>query len=187
GSYATNPLPLPATEVGPVWLVPTQTRSLTVEQTSTVPADFDLAPVNNGIPELYGVPSATGLTASASVHADRVTHGIWNAVSTPLGPTNGPVSGSTTLRARARTEALDPTVTSTTGNAMYFAVGVPVPFTPLFLLPGQSGTITATVTPTGPVGSTVSGVIYVETFAAFYLGQSTVDEVAAVPYSYTVG
>lgn len=186
GSKATNPLPLPVTEVGPVWLVPTETSSLTVSQTSTIPADFDLATVNNGIPELYGAPAPGGATASATVAADRVSQGLWNAVSSPLGPTNGPVTGSTTLQARVRTQAFDRAATASTGDAWLMAVGIPTAFAPMFLMPGQSGTITVTITPGGESGSRVDGVLYVDTFSVFLFGQSAVDEIAAIPYSYTI-
>ncbi len=189
GSSSTNPLPLPATEVGPVWLVPTETRNLTVEQSSTIPADIDLAPVNNGIPEYYGV-SQGDLTAIISIDSDRVTQGLWNAVPSPLGPTNGPVSGSATTQARVHTQAFDGAATSTTGNGWLAATQASPPaFTPLLLQPGQSGTITVTVTPSGATGRTVSGVLYVNTFSfsTFLLGLSAVDDIAAIPYSYTIG
>jgi Subtilase family len=188
GSKETNPLPLPATEPGPVWLVPTWTSALTVRQASTAPADFDLAPVNGGIPEYYGAPQGDGLISVAEVRGERINQGLWNGVSSPVGPTAGPVTGTTTLTAAVRTRAFDPAATSTTGDAWLLGIA-PQPFAPLLLQPGQTGTITVTVTPTGAPGSTVRAALHVDTFAVstFLLGGSAVDEVAVLPYEYTVG
>ncbi len=178
---ATIALPFPATAVGPVWLVPTQTSTFTIQQSSTIPADFDASTLINGVPELYGV--SHGLTAIASLSADRVTQGLWTAAPTPIGPTNGPVSGSATLQAVAHTKAFDPAATSDTGDFWAFASNPSAAFTPLLLNPGQSGTIAVTVTPSGPKGTKVDGVLYVDTASdALFSG----DELAAFPYSYTV-
>lgn len=54
---------------------------------------------------------------------------------------------------------------------------------PLSLAPGQSGTITVTVTPAGNPGTTVHAVVYVDTFSSFLLSG---DEIAAIPYTYTI-
>jgi hypothetical protein len=57
------------------------------------------------------------------------------------------------------------------------------------LNPGQSASITVTITPTASAGSNVSGTLYVSDLT---LGQfigaasSDGDEIAAIPYSYTV-
>jgi hypothetical protein len=182
GSDSTIALPFPATAVGPVWLVPTESDTFTIEQSSTIPADFDASALVNGTPEIYGV--SHGLTAIATLSADRVTQGLWSAAPTPLGPTNGPVSGSATLGAVAHTKAFDPAATSSTGDLWLAAnQATSGPFAPLVLQPGQTGTITVTITPTGAKGTTVSGVLYVDTFAdALFSG----DEIAAIPYSYTI-
>ena len=50
--------------------------------------------------------------------------------------------------------------------------------------PGARGRINVTFTPTGARGTRVSGTIFVDTWS-FFLGFG--DEVAAIPYSYTVG
>jgi len=182
GSDSTIALPFPSTAVGPVWLVPTESSTFAIEQSSTIPADFDASLLINGVPELYGM--SHGLTASATISADRVTQGLWSAAPTPIGPTNGPVSGTATLSAMATTKAFDPAATSSTGDLWLAAnQATPGPFAPLVLQPGQTGTITVTITASGAKGSTVSGVLYVDTFAdALFSG----DEIAAVPYSYTI-
>src|SRR5262249_61502263 len=99
------------------------------------------------------------------------------------------VAGSTTMRATVLTRAFDPAATSTTGDAWLIGVQSPQPFTPLLLQPGQTGTITVTITPAGPAGSTVRGALYVDTFtiSTFLLGQSAVEEAAEIPYEYTIG
>jgi hypothetical protein len=177
----TIALPFPATATGPVWLVPTETSTFTVQQSSTIPADFDASALISGVPEVYGV--SHGLTAIASLSADRVTQGLWSAAPTPLGPTNGPVSGSATLAAVAHTKAFDPAVTSDTGD-FWLAAGDPTAtFSPLILDPGQSATITVTINPTGAKGTKVNGVLYVDTVSDALLSG---DELAAFSYSYTV-
>jgi hypothetical protein len=151
-------------------------------KSSTIPADFDASTLNNGVPELYDV--SHGLTAIASLSADRVTQGLWSAAPTPLGPTNGPVSGTATLAAVAHTKAFDPAATSSTGDLWSAANVLPSgDFAPLVLQPGRTGTITVTITPSGAKGTAVHGVLYVDTFSGFLFSG---DEIAAIPYSYTV-
>ncbi|HEY2672813.1 MAG TPA: S8 family serine peptidase [Rugosimonospora sp.] len=182
GSDSTIALPFPATAIGPVWLVPTESTNFTVEQSSTIPADFDLSALNNGVPELYG--ASQGLTAIASLTANRVTQGPWQADPTPIGPTNGPVSGSATLAGVVHTQAFDGAATSSTGDFWFTATqATPPAFSPLVLQPGQSGTITVTFTPSGAKGSKASGVLYVDTFSSYLFSG---DDVAAIPYSYTI-
>lgn len=60
----------------------------------------------------------------------------------------------------------------------------PGPYTPLTLAPGQSGTITVTITPNAPKGTVVSGFIAVDTFNQ---ATSSGDEIINIPYTYTVG
>jgi hypothetical protein len=55
--------------------------------------------------------------------------------------------------------------------------------------PGQSGTIDVTITPAGPAGTVISGNLYVDTFLAAVppYDETTGDETAAFPYTYTIG
>ena len=55
---------------------------------------------------------------------------------------------------------------------------------PITLFPGQSTTITVTITPTGAPHSLVRGHLYVDTFG-FLTGSG--DELIDLPYAYTVG
>jgi hypothetical protein len=70
--------------------------------------------------------------------------------------------------------------------------GASQPVDPLFLAPGQSGTMSVTFTvPNGPVGTQVSGEIPVETFPtnsySSGIGDWSSDVLAVLPYSYTLG
>lgn len=181
-STATLPLPFSATSIGTTWLVPTESTDLTIAQSSTIPADFDASNLNTGLPELLGLPN--GLTAKAELAAGRVTQGLWAAAPTPLGPTDGPVSGTANLAAQVSTQTFDPNATASTGDFWQFAVNPSAPgIAPLALAPGQSGTITVAVTASGAPGTTVSGIVYVDTLSQFL---ASGDEIAAFPYTYTV-
>jgi hypothetical protein len=185
-STATIAIPFPATAVGTTWLVPTETSQLKIAQSSTIPADFDASALDDGgIPELLGIATGgSALAASAQLSAARVTQGPWAAEPTPFGPTNGPVKGSATLSATVTTQRFDSSATADSGDLWLAAVDPSAPaLAPLSLAPGQSGTITVTVTPSASPGTTVHAVIYVDTFSSFLLSG---DEVAAIPYTYTV-
>ena len=59
----------------------------------------------------------------------------------------------------------------------------------MYVAPGASATITVSVTPTGPPGTRVSGTLYVDDYTEgteFFDGPVQSDELAAIPYSYTV-
>jgi hypothetical protein len=57
-------------------------------------------------------------------------------------------------------------------------------YDPLLLAPGESGVIHVSIEPShAAVGSTISGFIYVHTYNA---AAATGDEVARLPYKYTV-
>jgi len=62
-------------------------------------------------------------------------------------------------------------------------------FSPLVLNPGQTGTISVTITSTGAPGTVVSGTLYLDDVVQHLppsaYGQSSGDGLAAFPYSYT--
>ncbi len=64
----------------------------------------------------------------------------------------------------AYTNPFDSAISSSTGDAWAQAVSASAPYTPLTLAPGQSGTITLTITPNAPKGTVVRGFIAVDTF-----------------------
>ena len=61
-------------------------------------------------------------------------------------------------------------------------------FSPVTVEPGGTAVIDVTITPSGPNGTTVNGTLYVDDFAGGVppYGQTSGDELAAIPYSYTV-
>jgi hypothetical protein len=169
----TFPLPLPPGDV-PSWLVPTESTSLTVQAIADQPVWLDLR-YGSGNPDV--VAAAVGNGASATVAADEVSPGQWLASVGQPGPFSGPApAGSVTFDASVQTRLFDPAATSTTGDPWQGAG------TPLRIPAGGTGTITVTITPLA-THQTVRGVLYVDTFDGFTLGG---DEIAALPYSYTV-
>jgi len=61
--------------------------------------------------------------------------------------------------------------------------------TPVVVQPGQSVTIPVTIAPTGPTGTTVSGVLYLDDDSLFSLYGAlapNANTVAAIPYSYKI-
>jgi len=192
---------LPMTGFFPTWFVPTETSSLSVSQTSTVPAMFDFSPFS-GDPDLASASLRPGPlcsdTASASYTppGGTVTAGYWSAGPTECGPyaaTSTPPSapaGSATISMIAQTKGFDQTVTSSTGDLWLLSFLPSTPGSPLILNPGQTGTITVTITPSGPSGTVVTGTLYLDDFVSDVpppaYGQFTGDELAAFPYAYTI-
>ena len=88
------------------------------------------------------------------------------------------------LAAVAITNPFDWAVTSSTGDAWAQAINASAPYTPLTLAPGQSGTITLTITPNAPKGTVVHGFIAMDTFNQ---ATSRGDELINIPYTYKVG
>ncbi|MEY9894825.1 hypothetical protein ABIA31_008513 [Catenulispora sp. MAP5-51] len=181
GSNATVPLPFPVTGVQATFQVPSHTTALDIAQSSTVPADLT-ASAFSSVPEVSGF--SRGLTASAAVTSPWVTQGDWTVVPTVVGPTNASVTGSATDAMSVHSLAFDKAAVADTGDLWLAGIDASAPgLRPLVLQPGQSGTITIVITPSGPKGTTVNGVIYVDDFAPFF---GSGDELAGIPYSYTV-
>jgi len=104
---------------------------------------------------------------------------------TLAGDPNQVINGTANIGLVAHTQLFDPAVTSSTGNAWLGTVRANAPaVTPLVLQPGQSGTISVTVTPTAPKGTKVSGLLYLDDYNQF---ANAGDSLKAFPYSYTVG
>jgi hypothetical protein len=118
----------------------------------------------------------------------------WALAPSEVGPFGSPATpeGYTTS-ATVTTLGFDENVVADTGDVWADVVaGASQPVHPLFLQPGQSGTMNLTFTvPSGPVGTTVAGEIPVETFGTnSYLsgiGDWSSDVLAVLPYSYTLG
>jgi subtilisin family serine protease len=174
------PEPMPA-DVNPHWLVPPGTRALIAVAHATMPITFDINSDNND-PEELGV--SFGHTSIASHTARELAPGQEWAAPEPTCPCPAPVTGTSKLVAFAFASPFASAITSSTGDVWAQAADANAPYTPMTLAPGQSGTITLTITPAGPKGTVVHGYIAVDTFNQ---ATSSGDELINIPYSYKVG
>jgi hypothetical protein len=199
GTSDTVALPMAGAE--PTWFVPSQTSSVSVTETSTVPAMFDTEPYA-GDPDIASAGSGSGaLCATAEGATDNppggaVTPGLWFAAPSECGPytATGASQGSATISMTARTEPFDAAVTSPTGDLWQAATNASVltsagKFVPVTIAPGKSAVIDVTITPSAGPGLQVTGTLYVDDVEVGVPanGQLAGDELVALPYKYTVG
>jgi Subtilase family len=186
---------LPMNGEAPTWLVPTETSSLSVQQTSSPPAMFDVSPFN-GDPDIASANPGGGPLCSSTESAGytpsggTVTAGLWSAEPTQCGPYPAqPLAGTATISMSATTKAFDSAVTSPTGDLWLLATNPSSAFTPITINAGQTVTINLTITPDAAAGTVVSGNLYVDDYVGSVppSGQASGDELAAIPYEYTVG
>ncbi|WP_037973761.1 S8 family serine peptidase [Streptomyces sp. NRRL WC-3742] len=198
GASATVALPLSLSSSVPSFLVPPGTDQLKGVAASTTPAQLELS-ATTGSPDLFGDlkkaqnGSTISVVTSKGSAAQQVVPGNWGTFVQQIGPFAGPApAGSATITATAHTLAFDPALTSSTGDPFAASVNASAPAaTPVVVQPGASGSLQVTVTPTGPKGSTVKGVLYLvsgpSSVAAANNSLGTTGAVlAAIPYSYTV-
>ena len=187
-------VPVPDNGTPPVFIVPTQTSSVSVSQTSSQPAMFDFGPVS-GDPDILsagtGAGRLCGSTAGASYApaGGQVTPGEWSSDPSLCGPypraaTVGTATDAITVQARA----FDPAVTSPTGDVWLQATNAASFATAVLVNPGQTVTINMTITPDAAAGTVVSGDVYVDTFDGGIppYGAASGDQMAELPYEYTV-
>ncbi|HEY2505074.1 MAG TPA: S8 family serine peptidase [Streptosporangiaceae bacterium] len=174
------PEPMPVT-VNPHFLIPTDTRTLIGVAHGTTPLSFDMNADDND-PEEQGVSFGDYSVATHS-EPELSLGQEWNAPE-PLCPCSGPITGTSKLVAVAIANPFDSAVSSSTGDAWAQTVSVGAPYTPLTLAPGQSGTITLTITPGAAKGTVVRGFIAVDTYNQ---ATSSGDELINIPYTYKVG
>ena len=197
GDPTNMSLPLPPGLTFPYYLVPTHTSQLHASLTGTAPVTFDLSyfPGDPDISPAFSAPHVHGHTgptsASLTLREPEVSPGLWLLNPSEFGPY--PLGGAPTVSAsadlKAVIQAFDPTVDSSTGNMWSAFNGLTSDFNPVYVLPGDSATITVTIVPTAAPGSHVSGTLYVgdyELASTFGLALPNADELAAIPYSYTV-
>jgi hypothetical protein len=192
-AFTPSAVALPLTTTPVVWLVPTQTSSVSVSQTSSLPAMFDFSPFA-GDPDIassHKALCATSESASYSPSGGTVTSGLWGAIPDECGPYASPApAGSATLSMTVKTKPFDPDVTSSTSDLWLGSINPAATFSPLVLNPGQTGTISVTITPTGASGTVVSGTLYIDDVVQGVpppaYGQSGGDELTSFPYTYTI-
>ena len=176
----TVPLPLSVFSV-PNWLVPANTNRLAVAAQGTVPITMDIQQ-EFGDPDVLGVSSGNN---SAAVMTDpELAPGFDVAFPDATGPFITGTTGTVNLAAVATTNPFDPAVTASSGDVWAQSVNPNATYTPLRLGPGQTGTITLTITPNAAKGTVVHGFIGVDTFN---LATDSGDELVNIPYSYKVG
>jgi hypothetical protein len=156
--------------------------------TGTPPSGATVTPEFSG--QVLLDPTSGLLFSQASLAAPEVPFGFYTNTPTVTGPsrTSAPTSTLEDLGV-AVTQHFDDAVTSDTGDLWPLALGASGAYTPLTLAPGQSGAIHVTITASAPVGTVVTGFLYVDTAALSngFLVTGSGDEVVAIPYSYTVG
>jgi hypothetical protein len=186
----TDTFTLPLATVEPEWIVPTQTSSVAVTATGSVPIEFDWGAAQ-GDPDLFGPPT-TGNNAAGSYTptGGTVQAGIWYSGPDEIGPypPGGAVAATVTTSMFATTKAFDPAVSCATGDLWAAALGGLSAFAPVTVNPGQTVVINVVITPVGPSGTVVRGNLYVDSVLDSIppYGVFSGDELAALPYAYTI-
>jgi hypothetical protein len=186
---------LPLAGAEPDWFVPTEASSASTVSTASLPIMFDWGPFQ-GDPDLSshnpgaGPLCATTESASYSPPDAAITNGFWGSAPTECGPYAGPAPAGTDSSAMSVVaKQFDTSVTSATGDLELASINPAVSATPVVINPGQSATIDVTITPSAAPGTVVTGTLYVDDILNNIppYGQFAVDELAGIPYSYTVG
>lgn len=190
GSDQNMTLPLDPGTTFPFYIVPTDTSSLQTSITADGPVTYDLGSFT-GDPDLEAVTGTNSASLNLS-SGDEIQPGLWLLNPSEIGP-YGP-AGAPTEHASATfdavTQAFDPTVDPSTGDLWTAVNGLTSKFDPVYLNPGQSTTIPLTITPTASPGTRVSGSVNLDdTFEvnlATFFTSAGGDELASLPFSYTV-
>ena len=194
-AQSASSLALPNVDgVVPQYLVPSHTTAIKATVLSSAPLFFDIT-YPYGDPDVI---STTGKTATASYSASEVGLGDWTVTPFlvgPIGKNPAPTVNANVLMT-ATTAGFDPAVSSATGDLWLGSTNAAATFTPYVVDPGQSVTIPVTITPSGAAGTAVSGTLYVADSSFIDPDLNFDDEfsftpegsdVAAFPYSYTIG
>ncbi len=188
---------LPVNDNLPVYLVPTNSTQFQAQATTTgsTPLLFESQFVG-GDPDLA---STVGTTASLLFADNPIATGEWDVLPVEYGTfgTTGPPSEAATTSASVITSPFDTTVSSPTGDLEADSANPATSlesFKPITVAPGQTATIPVTITPSGASGTKVTGTLYLDDTAYFEFGSiqdalvnyPQADEVAALPYQYTI-
>jgi hypothetical protein len=193
------PLPMPGDQPSPAWLVPSESTGVAVQAKATLPVNFDFGPFA-GDPDLPSVIS-NGNTAYGAAFGPSEPNGLWAADPAEFGPAgpNGWPSGSVSMSMYALTQNFDPNATSA-GDLWRTSITPATTLPIVTVQPGQTVTIPVTITPSGAKGTVVRGNLYVDqlivtnanqansfNFSDFGAYEETGNDLAAIPYSYTIG
>jgi hypothetical protein len=183
----TNTLPNQCGE----FILPTEVGTIQFFATATAPIEMDaendvgINVAGTGNPDIFAVPAGPN-SVLATLSEPEVPWGAWLTFPSLIGP-YGPGGAPTTpvvTAAFALMQPFDASMSPSTGDPWLDLVLGGTTYSPVILAPGESGTITVTLTPdASAVGSTVSGYLYVDTYNS---NTGTGDEVVRVPYSYTI-
>lgn len=165
----------------PNWVVPPGTNSLTVAAQGTAPITMDVSWAF-GDPDVLG--RSFGDSSVATLRAPEVAPGIFFGLPEATGPFTSATSATVNLAASANTYQFDSAVSANTGDVWAQTVNPNAPYSPITLAPGQSGTITLTITPNARRGAVVRGFVGVDTLN---LATASGDELTEIPYAYRVG
>ena len=175
--------------VQPEWFVPTQASSARVTAKATLPVEFDWGP-GQGDADLLALPAPGNRAAGTFTPADgTVQPGNWVANPDEFGPyPHAETAGSVTMAMTVTAKAFDPAVTTDVGDLWLASINLTAPFSGLMIDPGKSGVIDVKIRPSGKPGTVVRGFLYVDDSVPTLppYGQSTGDELVAIPYTYTI-
>jgi hypothetical protein len=162
---STVTVPVPSTIV-PQYLVPSHTTSITAAASAKRPIIFDYSWAS-GDPDLISSSAPFSDSATGSYSAAFIAPGDWIITPFDDGPDGvkgvPPVTAKTSLS--ATTAAFDPAVTSTTGDLWLAGTDLTAPLKAVVVNPGQTVDLSVTITPSGAIGSTVSGTLYIDDFS----------------------
>ncbi len=185
---------LPLVGEPPLYLVPAQTSSVSVAVSANLPIMFDYNSATDS-PDLASSASGPGplcsdTPSSSYTAADgSVTSGVWFVTPDECGPyaASAP-TGTFSVAMTALTQKFDPAVRSNVGDFWRASVNPATPLRIFVIRPGQTKTINVTITPSGQPGTEISGHLYVDELVEDVppYGQAAGDELAALPYSYTI-
>jgi hypothetical protein len=194
-AQSASSLTLPDVDgVVPQYLVPSHTTAIKATVSSSAPVFFDIT-YPYGDPDVI---STTGKTATAGYSAPEVGAGDWTVTPFLVGPTGAKPAPNVNANVAmtATTAGFNPSITSPTGDLWLGSTNAAATFTPYVVNPGQSVSIPVTITPSGTAGATVTGTLYVADSSFISPDLNFDDEpgntpegsdVAAFPYSYTIG
>ena len=182
GNPASEPLPISDSSTIPEFIVPPFSTAATIGASSTVPITLDTSP-DFGTPDVEA--QQFGNSAVATVTAPELPASAWSCAPAEQGPFSGTAPATTfSCGADAVTSRFAPDVSTSAGNVWQDLLTGSSTFNPLVLDPGQSGTISVSISPTDANKSKVRGSLTLETFNFNTLSS---DEVASFPYAYRVG